>query len=61
MYNSETQHLIDLVEERSGCRVTVDVVSWFYRQAQLISARPDAPVYLIRVNVERRAHAGHIV
>lgn len=61
MYNPETQQLIDLVEERSGYRVTVDMASGFYEHAQMISARPDAPVHLIRANVERRAHAGHIV
>jgi hypothetical protein len=61
MYNPETQQLIDLVEERSGYRVTVDVASGFYEHAQMISARPDAPVHLIRVNADRRAHADYII
>ena len=61
MSNPDTQHLIDLVEQQTGYRVTVDVISGIYEHAQMISARPGAPAHLIRVNVDHRQHADYIV
>ena len=61
MSNADTQHMIDLVERQTGYRVTVDVISGIYEHAQMISARPEAPVHLIRVNADRRQHADYIV
>ena len=61
MSNADTQHMIDLVELQTGYRVTVDVISGIYEHAQMISARPEAPAHIIRVNADRRQHADYIV
>jgi hypothetical protein len=53
--------MMDLVERQTGYRVTVDVISGIYEHAQMKSARPGAPVHLIRVNVDHRQHADYIV
>lgn len=53
--------MIQLVEQQTGYRVTVDVVSGIYEHAQMVSARPDAPTHLIRVNADRRPYADYIV
>ena len=61
MNNADTQRMIDLVERQTGYRVTVDVISGNYEHAQMISARPEAPAHIIRVNADRRQHADYIV
>lgn len=61
MSNPDTQNMIDLVEQQTGYRVTVDVISGIYEHAQMISARPEAPAHIIRVNADRRQHADYIV
>ena len=61
MSNADTKHMIDLVERQTGYRVTVDVISGIYEHAQMISARPEAPAHIIRVNADRRQHADYIV
>lgn len=61
MSNADTNHMLDLVERQTGYRVTVDVISGIYEHAQMISARPEAPAHLIRVNADRRQHADYIV
>jgi hypothetical protein len=61
MGNADTQKMIDLVEQQTGYRVTVDAVSGIYEHAQMISARPNSPAHLIRVNVDLRRHADYIV
>src|SRR5688572_8234865 len=61
MSNADTQNMLDLVERQTGYRVTVDVVSGIYEHAQMISARPEAPAHIIRVNADRRQHADYIV
>jgi hypothetical protein len=61
MTNPDTQNMIDLVERQTGYRVTVDVISGIHEHAQMISARPEAPAHIIRVNADRRQHADYIV
>jgi hypothetical protein len=61
MTHSETQNMIDRVERETGYRVTIDVISGIHEHAQMISARPEAPAHLIRVNAERRQYADYIV
>lgn len=61
MNNADTQHMIDLVERQTGYRVTVDVISGIHEHAQMISARPEAPGHIIRVNAEHRQRADYIV
>ena len=61
MGNADTQNMIDFVERQTGYRVTVDVISGINEHAQMISARPEAPAHLIRVNADRRQHADYIV
>lgn len=48
MTHPDTQRLIARVEELTGCPVAVETGSGFYEQAQMMSARPGAPVHLIR-------------
>ena len=59
MTNADTENMIDLVERQTGYRVTVDVISGIYEHAQMISARPEAPAHIIRVNADRRRHADY--
>lgn len=61
MSNTDTQRMIDLVQRQTGYRVTVDVIAGIHEHAQMITARPDAPAHLIRVNTDRRLHADYIV
>ena len=61
MNNADTQRMIDLVERQTGYRVTVDVISGIHEHAQMISARPEAPAHIIRVNADYRQHADYIV
>jgi hypothetical protein len=61
MNNADTRRLIELVESQTGYRVTVDVVSGIHEHAEMVSARPEAPAHVIRVNAERRQHADYIV
>jgi hypothetical protein len=61
MSNADTRQMLDLVERQTGYRVTVDVISGIHEHAQMISARPEAPAHIIRVNVDRRLHADYIV
>jgi len=61
MTNPDTQNMIDLVERQTGYRVMVDVISGIHEHAQMISARPEAPAHIIRVNADRRQHADYIV
>lgn len=50
-----------MVEDQTGYRVSVDLISGIHEHAQMISARPENPVHLIRVNDTQRAFAGYIV
>jgi len=61
MTNPDTQNMIDLVERQTGYRVTVDVISGIHEHAQMISARPEAPAHIIRVNADLRQRADYIV
>jgi hypothetical protein len=61
MTNPDTQRMIVLVERQTGYRVTVDVIPGIHEHAQMISARPEAPAHLIRVNADHRQHADYIV
>lgn len=60
MTNPDTQRLTHLVEERTGYRVTFDLVSGIREHAQMRSARPDAPVHLIQVNADLQQYADYI-
>lgn len=60
MTHPDTQKMIQLVEEQTGYRVSVDLISGIQEHAQMISARPGNPVHLIRVNDTQRAFADHI-
>ncbi len=53
--------MIQLVEDQTGYRVSVDLISGIQEHAQMISARPGSPVHLIRVNDTQRAFADYIV
>jgi hypothetical protein len=61
MTHPETQQIIDRVEQTTGYRVTIDVIDGIHESAQMISARPESPVHLIRVNSEQRRYADYIV
>ena len=61
MNNSNTKHMLDLVEQQTGYRVSVDLISGIHEHAQMISARPENPVHMIRVNATQRAFADYIV
>lgn len=61
MTNPDTQNMIDLVERQTGYRVMVDVISGIHDHAQMISARPEAPAHMIRVNADHRQRADYIV
>ena len=61
MNNSNTQYMIDLVEQRTGYRVSVDLISGIHDHARMISARPGNPVHMISVNETQRASADYIV
>lgn len=57
----ETALLIASVEEVSGYRVTIDSIDGIQENAQMISARPERPFHLIRVNSAQRRYADYIV
>jgi len=61
MSNPDTQKLIARVEEKTGYRVTVDTASGIYEHAQMLSAQPESPAHLIRVNDKHLHHADYIV
>jgi len=61
MTHPETQNMIDQVVRQTGYRVTVDVISGIHEHAQMISARPESPAHIIRVNADRRQYADYIV
>ena len=50
MNHPDTKHMLELVEQSTGYRVSVDLISGIHEHAQMISARPESPVHLIRVN-----------
>jgi hypothetical protein len=41
MNHPDTKQMLDLVEQRTGYRVSVDLISGINEQAQMISARPE--------------------
>ena len=53
--------MLELVEQQTGYRVSVDLISGIHEHAQMISARPGNPVHMIRVNETQRAFADYIV
>jgi hypothetical protein len=57
----ETAQLIASVEEVSGYRVTIDSIDGIQENAQMLSARPENPFHLIRVNSAHRRYADYIV
>ena len=48
MTHPDTQKMLQLVEEQTGYRVSVDLISGIQEHAQMISARPENPVHLIQ-------------
>jgi hypothetical protein len=61
MNHPDTKQMLDLVEQRTGYRVSVDLISGINEHAQMISARPESPVHMIRVNAAHRVFADYIV
>ena len=61
MTHPDTKHMLELVEQRTGYRVSVDLISGIHEHAQMISARPGNPVHMISVNSTQRAFADYIV
>jgi hypothetical protein len=61
MNHPDTKHMLELVEQSTGYRVSVDLISGIHEHAQMISARPENPVHLIRVNSSQRSFADYIV
>jgi len=59
--NPDTQKIIALVEKQTGYRVNVDLVSGIHQHAEMISARPETPVHVIRVNADHSRYADYIV
>lgn len=53
--------MLQLVEEKTGYRVHVDMISGIHEHARMISARPGNPVHMIRVNSTQQAFADYIV
>jgi hypothetical protein len=61
MNHPDTKHMLELVEQLTDYRVSVDLISGIHEHAQMISARPESPVHLIRVNSSQRSFADYIV
>ena len=61
MTHPDTKHMLELVEQQTGYRVSVDLISGIHEHAQMISARPGNPVHMIRVNATHRAFVDYIV
>ena len=61
MTHPDTKHMLELVEQQTGYRVSVDLISGIHEHAQMISARPGNPVHMISVNSTQRAFADYIV
>ena len=61
MTHPDTQKMIQLVEEQTGYRVSVDLISGIHEHARMISARPANPVHMISVNETQRAFGDYIV
>lgn len=53
--------MMQAVEKATGFKVMVDTVDGIDEDAEMISARPESPMHLIRVNRARLAHAEYIV
>ena len=46
MTHPDTKHMLELVEQQTGYRVSVDLISGIHEHAQMISARPANPVHM---------------
>ena len=46
MTHPDTKHMHELVEQQTGYRVSVDLISGIHEHAQMISARPANPVHM---------------
>jgi hypothetical protein len=61
MLNPDTKNIMELVEHLTGYRVSVDLIAGIHEHARMISARPESPVHMIRVNAAQRSFADYIV
>jgi hypothetical protein len=61
MTHPDTKRIVEQVEQQTGYRVAVDLISGIHEHAQMISARPESPVHIIRVNASQRSFADYIV
>lgn len=61
MNSPGTRQLIAAVEETTGFKVIVDTIEGIFQDAQMISARPEMPVHIIRVNKSKLHNAEYIV
>jgi hypothetical protein len=61
MTHPDTKHMLELVEQQTGYRVSVDLISGIHEHARMISARPGNPVHMISVNSSQHAFADYIV
>jgi hypothetical protein len=61
MTHPDTQNLINLVEEVTGYRATIDVIDGINESARMVSARPGSPAHLISVNSKQVRYADYIV
>ena len=46
MTHPDTKHMHELVEQQTGYRVSLDLISGIHEHAQMISARPANPVHM---------------
>jgi hypothetical protein len=61
MNNPDTKRMVERVEKQTGYCVSIDLISGIHEHAQMISARPESPVHIIRVNASQRSFADYIV
>ena len=57
----DTQKMMDLVEEKTGYRVSVLVDDTITTHASMVSARPSVPVHLIKVNPKYEKYGDYLV
>lgn len=60
MPNAETQNLTALVEKQTGYPVAVEIVEEMTDHSKVISARPDAPAHIIKINATHRQHSDYL-
>ena len=61
MVPPDTQKMMDLVEEKTGYRVSVSVDNTITTHASMVSARSSVPVHLVKVNPKYEKYGDYLV